>query len=42
MSEELFQRSDDIESALSDNVHETDEEKYLILFYIHMHIYLLH
>ncbi len=31
MSEEmLFQRSDDIEHALSDNVHESDEAKYLI------------
>ena len=30
MSEELFQRTDDIESALSDKIHETDEEKYLI------------
>lgn len=30
MSEELFQRDTDIESALSDNVHESDESKYLI------------
>ena len=31
MSDEvLFQRMDDVESALSDNVHESDEEKYLI------------
>jgi len=30
MSEELFQRDTDMESALSDNVHEVDEEKYLI------------
>lgn len=30
MSEELFQRDADIESALSDKVHEQDEEKYLI------------
>ena len=30
MSEELFQRDNDIESALSDKVHEQDESKYLI------------
>ena len=30
MSEELFQRDTDIESALHDNVRESDEEKYLI------------
>ena len=30
MSEELFQRDNDIESALSDHVHEPDEAKYLI------------
>ena len=30
MNEELFARSDDFESALSDKVHETDEEKFLI------------
>ena len=30
MSEELFQRDTDIESALSDKVHEADESKYLI------------
>ena len=30
MNEELFARTDDIESALSDNIAETDEEKFLI------------
>ena len=30
MNEELFARSDDFVNALSDNVHESDEEKFLI------------
>ena len=30
MADELFQRTDDMESALSDHVRETDESKYLI------------
>ena len=30
MSEEMFQRDNDMESALSDKVHEQDESKYLI------------
>ena len=30
MAEELFQRTDEMESALSDHVRETDESKYLI------------